>query len=748
LSNQNRVYHDTKTMLATELVLLAALQLPQPACAVSGQVSDASGAPLPGVTVVAPSMPAPVMTDAEGRYCIRSLAPGRHELTIVLAGFSPERVVVDLATPGGIVRDVSLAQRFSETVVVTGTRTTKLLDSVPVRTEIISSRAIAASGARSLADAMEFTTGVRVENNCQNCNFSQIRLLGLEGPYTQILVDGQPMMSSLAQVYGIEQIPARLIERIEVVKGGGSSLYGAGAVGGVVNIISRQPAQTSGVFELRAENGGSANGAFDFVSDDLMTTVSVFGQHDRIDARDVDNDGFSDVSQRRLTASGLRGTRFVMAGRGKVVVDVSDIREARRGGDALDRPPHEALVAESIDSARQSYSVGWTHSPGGGVDYRLTGAVARTDRDSYYGTGRDPNAYGETSSLLTLFDGQVNHYSTRHIVSWGGQVSRDRTIDRQPAYSRRIDESYTSRGLFVQDDWSIGRGWQVLSGVRLDWHSTLTSPVVSPRMAVMFSPTTALDIRVSAARGFRAPQVFDEDLHLSSVGGEVRIITLDPDLGEERSTGFMAGVEWKPVAGPGQALVEANVFHTKLNDLFHAIEHDDPSTPRLELLKTNLGSAAVYGLEVNLGWGMGDDLVLQGGFVVQRAEFDRPEPDFGSRQFFRTPRHYGNLTARWASHGGWELFGGLRMTGSMQAPHYAGFIAEDRLETTAAFATVDTSIGRRLTVGGRTLVVSVIAKNLTDAYQPDLDRGPLRDASYVYGPRFPRSIGLNMRVEF
>jgi outer membrane receptor for ferrienterochelin and colicins len=77
--------------------------------------------------------------------------------------------------------------------------------------------------ARSLAEAMEFSTGVRVENNCQNCNFSQIRLLGLEGPYTQILVDGQPVISSLAQVYGIEQIPARLIERIEVVKGGGSA---------------------------------------------------------------------------------------------------------------------------------------------------------------------------------------------------------------------------------------------------------------------------------------------------------------------------------------------------------------------------------------------------------------------------------------------------------------------------------------------------------------------------------------------
>jgi outer membrane receptor for ferrienterochelin and colicins len=145
---------------------------------------------------------------------------------------------------------------------------------------------------------------------------------------------------------------------------------------------------------------------------------------------------------------------------------------------------------------------------------------------------------------------------------------------------------------------------------------------------------------------------------------------------------------------------------------------------------------------------MGDDLVIQGGVVLQRAEFDTPEPDFGSREFFRTPRRYGNLTARWTSHDGWELFGGMKFTGRMKAPHYGGFIPEDRLDTTPTFATLDLSIGRRLALGDRALVVTLSGRNLTDAYQRDLDRGPLRDASYVYGPRFPRSLGLLARVEF
>ena len=720
-----------------------------PVCQLSGLVTDSTGAALPGVLIEREGTPVSAVTDSRGHYCLASAGTGTGDLVVTLAGFRPERLTVSLPPTGAPVeQDVVLQPSHAQDVIVTAIRTARHLDATPVRTEVVGRPAIVASGARTLADAVEFMTGVRVENNCQNCNFSQMRLLGLEGPYTQILVDGQPVISSLAQVYGIEQIPARMIERIEVVKGGGSATYGAGAVGGIVNVIPREAERTSGAFEARAENGGFFNGAVDWVDEDRHTFLTVFAQDDRMRARDVDADGFTEVSRRHLRALGVRGSRFLDEGRGKLTIDMSRIGEDRRGGDRIDRPPHEALVAEAVDSRRTSVSASWMHGPDPGYDYRLTAASALTDRDSYYGTGMDPNAYGETSNALFLVDGQVNHYLGRQIVSWGGQVSRDRTRDAQPAYGRALDTTAMSGGGFVQSDFTVAHGVQALSGVRIDLHSALPTPVVSPRFAVLISPTDPVDIRLSIARGFRPPQVFDEDLHLSSVGGEVRLIQLDPDLREERATNLMAGVEWKPTAGPGQALIEVNGFHTRLTDLFHAVEDDDPATAALELRKTNLGGARVYGVEANLGWGIGDDLVVQGGVVLQRAVFDAPEPDFGSREFFRTPQRYGNLTARWTSHGGWELFGGMKFTGRMRAPHYAGYIPENRLETTPGFATLDVSVGRRVAFGPRALVVTLSGRNLTDAYQRDLDRGALRDASYVYGPRFPRSIGVLARVEF
>src|SRR3990170_3239467 len=194
-------------------------------CSVTGTVTDATGAALPGVIVALATTGLSVVTDAQGRYCMPPLRSGDYVLDLMLPGFTTGRSTVRVqAEP--IIRNVVLSVGgFREETVVTATRTRQGLDRVPVRTEVIRRADIEASSARTLADAVEFTTGVRVESNCQNCNFSQIRLLGLDGPYTQVLFDGQPTFSSLASVYGIEQIPAGLVERIEVVKGGGSALY-------------------------------------------------------------------------------------------------------------------------------------------------------------------------------------------------------------------------------------------------------------------------------------------------------------------------------------------------------------------------------------------------------------------------------------------------------------------------------------------------------------------------------------------
>lgn len=725
-------------------------------CFAEGTVVDPAGLPVPGVVVAIDEATVSVVTDQRGRYCLPAM-PGeiRGGVTIVatLDGFAPAHRGVPAGPPPRVV-DLHLEpSTVREQVVVTPTRTSRRLGDVPVRTEVVGAPLIRAIGARTLADAVEFTTGVRVESNCQNCNFSELRLLGLGGPYTQILIDGQPVISSLAQVYGIEQIPARMIERIEVVKGGGSALYGSGAVGGVVNVISREPARTGALAEIRLDTAQglpsySASGSADWVSRDRQTLATGFVQSDGVRPLDVDGDGFTEVSRRRLDAMGGRFARYALSNRAKLTVEAMHLGEERRGGDLLRLPPDQANIAEWVHTRRSALGTTWFHAPGPRLDYRITAAGADTARDSYYGTAQDPNAFGDTQNRLWLVDTQANQYVGRHTVSWGAQFSWEALRDRQPAYGRLTRASYQNAAVFLQDEWAFGRGWSLLYGARADRHTAVGRFITSPRFALMYSPGEALDIRASIASGFRAPQVFDEDLHLRSVGGEMVLVHLSPGLKEETSTNSMIGAEWKPALWHGQALLEANAFSTSLHDLFHISEANAAGTEPRTFLKHNFGRARVHGVELNAGWGRGDTFVVQGGVVVQRARFAEPEPDFGSRDFFRTPRVYGNLTFTWRHPRYGDWFAGLRYTGSMKAPHYAGYIDEDRLEATPSFVTLDATASWPLYAGRPKLALTLGGRNLTNAYQEDLDRGPLRDASYVYGPRFPRSVVMGLRVEY
>jgi outer membrane receptor for ferrienterochelin and colicins len=730
-----------------------ALQEPAHPCKIHGTVRDVSGAAVPGATLVLDPGGETTTSADDGTFCFTSAHPETRQLMAIVTGFRRQWLPVDMAAAKEVTVVLQPAGT-DEVITVTATRTEKRLEDVPIRTEVILPKTIELSASRTLADAVEFTTGIRVENECQNCNFTQIRMLGLLGPYTQILFDGEPTMSSLAQVYGVEQIPARMVDQVEVVKGGGSALYGPGAVAGVINVIPHRPPKTRGFFESRLEwmkgvpdRSLSAQG--DWVSKSNETYMTAFGQSDLVRPVDVDGDGFTEVARRRFNAAGFRFGSGFLGQKAQLTLDLSHVREDRRGGDRLDLPEHEATVAESIRTRGTGFGVTWRHAPSARYDYRLAFSFSGTNRDTYYGSGMDPKAYGYSNSPLWIADAQVNHFLGSQIISWGGQLTSEGVQDAQPAYNRAYDVTYRNLGGFVQDDWSFAEDWELVYGLRIDKHSQLDHAVLSPRAALMWSPGKDLNVRWSVAKGFIAPRVFDEDLHITQVGGSGQVIRNDRNLREEGSTSLMFGAEWRAGWGPGSALLECNLFRTSLRNLFHAVEADDPATPEAEFTRTNLGSAQVYGIEFNFGYAIGPDLAVQFGLVEQRAKFGLPEPDFGSRDFFRTPNRYGMATLRYKKEGWFELFVGTKFESPSRVPHYAGWISADRLERTPAWGAVDASITRDFRIGtNSTLSLSIGGKNLADRYQDDFDQGAMRDAGYLWGPRFPRSVYLSASVSF
>ena len=218
-----------------------------------------SGRPVADAAVTLTTSSLTVVTSEDGRFCLHPVSAGEHRLVVFADGYGLAERDIRTRAEDRLDVEIRLRPAFGEEVIISATRTEKRLADVPLHVQTVPRSRIESVVARTLADAVEWTRGVRVESNCQSCNTSQIRLLGLEGPYSQLLVDGQPTVSSLAMVYGIEQLPARLIDSIEVVRGGGSPAYGAGAVAGVINLIPHHPDHTHIEVDVRlGRMGGSA----------------------------------------------------------------------------------------------------------------------------------------------------------------------------------------------------------------------------------------------------------------------------------------------------------------------------------------------------------------------------------------------------------------------------------------------------------------------------------------------------------
>ncbi len=678
-----------------------------------------------------------------------------------------------------------------EELVVTGSSLVEPLREAPVRTEVLARETIVRSASRDLAEAVEYSPGLRVETTCGNCNQQQIQMLGLPQSYISILSDGLPTFSSLAGVYGIEQIPAGLIGQVEVVKGGGSALYGSGAVAGVVNLIPRDPTETGGEIEFRlsdmAGRGGGGKtpldffGLHDWVLPEQDLKITAFANYGYVRPIDFDRDGFTDVSERELFAGGLRAV-WEPGLDTKISFDYFISHEDRRGGEAgtaFDGPPNLAVIAEKLRSRRQVAALKWSQNFTEEFDMRLAYAYSRTRRDSYYGgtvslgspdpfspffdpTWTEDRGYGDTASDLHFIDALWNwNPNEQHRITFGLQYRNEHLTDNQAAAGRTLDERYDNFGALIQHRWKPSGLLTFEYGARLDVHSEVSDAIVSPRATVMIEPASNFRIRNSLGWGFRAPEAFDEDLHVANVGGDLQVTRMDPGLKEESAVTLSIAPEWQIT---DRWRLEANFFHTWLDDSFVVNPDDDPATPDVtEFVKANGGKSSIYGAELNLGY-FADNWRLEFSWTEQRLEYDERQLLLGddsfsdpadnpvfSRGYARTPRHLGLV--KFTHEGEWfDTFVAAKITGPMKVPHVvsdaAGNLVGNRLEKTPWFFNIDVGVSREFEIGDNALTLSLGCRNILNDFQRDIDKGAYRDADYVYGPAFPRTVYAGAKWEF
>ena len=701
-------------------------------------------------------------TDATGHYYLKNLPEG--EITVVAESVGYKAAEQTVAVRSG--KSVEVNFEMSEetlamdAVVVSATRNETNKKSTAVVVNVASAKLFENTASTNLAESMKFQSGLRVENNCGNCGTMQLRINGLEGQYSQILLDSAPIFSSLAGVYGLEQLSVAMIERVEVIRGGGSALFGSNAIGGVVNIITKEPLRnsltvsnlTDIIEDGTAEYNTSLNGSF--VSDDGRAGLYLFGMIKNRSAYDRNDDGFSDIPQVKSETVGFRGY-YKTSIRSKLTAEYHHIHEFRRGGDVLDLPPHMAEIAEQIE---HDIDGGSLHFDAFSADSRHRGNVyvsaQRISRDSYYGTGKDPDAYGKTKDLTAVVGAQYTYSFDKCLFmpaqfTVGGEYSYNDLDDHSIGFGRKLLQTVRTAGAFVQNEWRSDK-FNIIVGGRLDKHSMIDKPIFSPRANVRYSPHENVGLRLSYSSGYRAPQAYNEDLHIDALNNQSAIIVLDPDLKPEYSHSLSGSADLYHNFGKLQANLLVEGFYTDLDDVFTLTKTGEDAEGNIIKMRRNASGATVAGITSELKIGIPNAFEVQLGYTFQRSRYDDPEQWSDDvepqRRMFRTPDHYGYLTASAdiTRNLRASLFGNY--TGRMLVQHNAGRIERDTDRLTPAFW----DMGLRFSYTFRlTNVISMQldagVKNIFDSFQSDLDYGPSKDSVYIYGPSLPRTYFVGLK---
>jgi len=734
------------------------------------------GAPVQNVSLKLKGEGIGAVTDENGQFEIKNVSSGPHLLVISHLSYAYFETEINV---GDSVPDLDLNIELFDNpllidqVVVTATRTDKRQTDAPVIVGVINSQTLENVQACSLSEGLKFQPGLRVETDCQTCNYTQLRMNGLAGGYSQILINGRPIFSPLTGLYGLEQIPTNMIDRIEVVRGGGSALFGSSAIGGTVNVITKLPKKNAYSISNNLQLTGSGTldnvlaGNATIVNDDKNAGISFFINSRNREAYDHNGDQFSELPALENLSFGTTFF-FLPAKDQKVEVSFSRIHEYRYGGEMIDKKPHFAQQSE--ERTHEVYI--------GSIDYQINfnenhsslilySAGQFTERDHYTGILPDDSTdlhqhyvtppYG-TSTVSTFQVGtQFNHrfkdfFIGKNVVTAGAEFVYDDVYDEIPAYHYLIDQTTKNLGVFLQSDWSLLPNLELLLGVRADQHNFLRQPVVSPRTSIMYTLKEATQFRFTWARGFRAPQAFDSDMHIAFAGGGVSRITLSDDLFEEKSNSLSASINYDKSAKNFIAGFTLEGFYTQLNGAFYYHPLGEDAFGEL-FEKRNGDGATVMGTSIELRANWHQKIEFESGMTLQSSKFASPVAysDVLERTdiFLRTPNTYGFATLFLLPKNRFNASLNAVFTGPMTLVHFGGAPEQlnDAFVTTRAFTELNIRLAYAVDLKNIQSKIQVFGgvKNVLDAYQSDFDSGKNRDSNYIYGPAQPRTFFLGLK---
>ncbi len=612
----------------------------------SGVITDANG-PVEFVNVYVLEAEKGAVTNQRGEYSITGLNAGEYTIKASYVGYKSVNKSISIIKGEDLALNLEMepASYLGNELVVTGTLKEITRAKSPVPVELYTPKFFKMNPTPSLYDAMQNVNGVRPQLNCSVCNTGDIHINGLEGAYTMILIDGMPIVSGLSTVYGLSGIPNSMIERIEIVKGPASSLYGSEAVGGFINVITKKPinapsfmveAMSSSWLENNIDLGSRLGRADKF---DVLTGINFFSYSNK---RDTNGDNFTDVTLQER-ASLFQKWSFYRKDNRLFTLAVRGLYEDRWGGEMnwnKSARGGDVIYGESIYTKRAEL-IGNYQLP---TEEKLLLSVSFNvhDQDSYYGDvsylanqkiGFSQLTWDKELGNHSFLAGSALRY-TYYDDNTPATASSSNTEENKP------DEVWLP-GVFIQDNISITESVNLLMGLRYDYNSTHGN-IWTPRVAYKISLDDKNILRVNAGTGFRVVNLFTED-HAALTGS--RDVIIAEELKPEQSYNVNLNYEHKFFGEGGMYFgIDATAWYTYFTNQIYP----DYETNSNQIIYDNLdGHAVTQGVSLNLTSEFINGLKFMGGgsFIdVHTVERNELGEDIRNRPL---------LTERWT--GTWAV---------------------------------------------------------------------------------------------
>jgi len=559
------------------------------------QVFDEENTALSYATVLLKGTSFGKTTDNNGKAIFKNLPFGEYQLVISYLGYSKYEQTISVQELSSETLTAQLLKGVDifDEVVITGTQRENRVSESPIKVEILSAKLFQKNPTPNLFQAVEMVNGVKPQLNCNVCNTGDIHINGMEGGYTMILIDGMPIVSGLSTVYGLMGIPNSITDRIEIVKGPASALYGSEAMAGIINVITKNPLENAGQVTLEAQGTTWGELTLDGsvalkVGKNVGTLIS--GNYYKFNQIiDNNDDGFTDLTlqdrfsifnkwqiKRPEDRAATLALRYMQEDRWG---GETDWTEADRGKDQI--------YGESIYTKRFETILNYQLPTKNNIFFQAS--YNYHDQNSVYG---DMSFIAQQHTAFGQLFLEKDLSPTLHLMT--GTALRYNYYDDNTPATDMADEQFFP-GLFAQTEWKPNDRNNLLVGLRYDYNVNHGN-IVSPRIAYRFDVNKNNQFRINLGTGFRTVYIFTED-HAALSGARDVIIT--EDLNPERSFNSMLNYILKVPSNNHYLSFDFSAFY---NYFTNKIVGDFDQNPN-QIIYSNLnGNAVTRGLAFNIDY--------------------------------------------------------------------------------------------------------------------------------------------------